>query len=216
MRQQAGVALYGTLVIAYLFLGGASGGTFLVTATWSLALHHLYPHRSALVRRDFRLLRERIYAIATAVLAAAMLCLLWDLNYPDRALMIFAFARPTVLTFGACALTALLAIGALLVLANLFHIRFFSGTVKGILEAACAILAVAVMGYTGVFLYSNVGVPFWHSLFWWGFSSAPPYLRAFPQLCSSITSRMQRQSESTPFGLCKSVTSLALPQSSPS
>ena len=102
--------MYGTLVIAYLFLGGASGGTFLVTATWSLALHHLYPHRSALVRRDFRLLRERIYAIATAVLAAAMLCLLWDLNYPDRALMIFAFARPTVLTFGACALTALLAI----------------------------------------------------------------------------------------------------------
>lgn len=157
--------MYGTLVIAYLFLGGASGGTFLVTATWSLALHHLYPHRSALVRRDFRLLRERIYAIATAVLAAAMLCLLWDLNYPDRALMIFAFARPTVLTFGACALTALLAIGALLVLANLFHIRFFSGTVKSILEAACAILAVAVMGYTGVFLYSNVGVPFWHSLF---------------------------------------------------
>ena len=31
--------MYGTLVIAYLFLGGAAGGAFLVTAVWSLALH---------------------------------------------------------------------------------------------------------------------------------------------------------------------------------
>ena len=128
-------------------------------------LHHFYPHRSALVRRDFRLMRGRIYAIATGMLTAAMLCLLWDLDYPDRALMIFMFARPTVLTFGACVLTSLLAVGVLLVLANLFHIRFFTGAFKRILEVACAILAAAVMGYTGVFLYSNVGIPLWHSPF---------------------------------------------------
>ncbi len=157
--------MYGTLIIAYLFLGGASGGTFLVMAVWSLMLHHFYPHRSALVRRDFRLMRGRIYAIATGMLTAAMLCLLWDLDYPDRALMIFMFARPTVLTFGACVLTSLLAVGVLLVLANLFHIRFFTGAFKRILEVACAILAAAVMGYTGVFLYSNVGIPLWHSPF---------------------------------------------------
>lgn len=157
--------MYGTLIIAYLFLGGASGGTFLVMAVWSLMLHHFYPHRSALVRRDFRLMRGRIYAIATGMLTAAMLCLLWDLDYPDRALMIFMFARPTVLTFGACVLTSLLAVGVLLVLANLFHIRFFTGAFKRVLEAACAILAAAVMGYTGVFLYSNVGIPLWHSPF---------------------------------------------------
>lgn len=157
--------MYGTLVIAYLFLGGAAGGTFLVMATWSLVLHHAYPHRSALVRRDFRLLRGHVYAIATAVLVAAMLCLLWDLDYPDRALMIFSFARPTVLTFGACVLAALLAVGVLLVLANLFHFRFFTGAFKRILEVVCAVLAAAVMGYTGVFLYSNVGIPFWHSPF---------------------------------------------------
>lgn len=157
--------MYGTLIIAYLFLGGASGGTFLVMAVWSLLLHHFYPHRSALVRRDFRLMRGRIYAIATGMLTAAMLCLLWDLDYPDRALMIFMFARPTVLTFGACVLTSLLAVGVLLVLANLFHIRFFTGAFKRIFEVACAILAAAVMGYTGVFLYSNVGIPLWHSPF---------------------------------------------------
>lgn len=157
--------MYGTLIIAYLFLGGASGGTFLVMAVWSLLLHHFYPHRSALVRRDFRLMRGRIYAIATGMLTAAMLCLLWDLDYPDRALMIFMFARPTVLTFGTCVLTSLLAVGVLLVLANLFHIRFFTGAFKRIFEVACAILAAAVMGYTGVFLYSNVGIPLWHSPF---------------------------------------------------
>ena len=157
--------MYGTLIIAYLFLGGASGGTFLVMAVWSLMLHHFYPHRSALVRRDFRLMRGRIYAIATGMLTAAMLCLLWDLDYPDRALMIFMFARPTVLTFGACVLTSLLAVGVLLVISNLIHIRFFTGAFKRILEVACAILAAAVMGYTGVFLYSNVGIPLWHSPF---------------------------------------------------
>ena len=162
-RQQAGVVLYGTLVIAYLFLGGAAGGTFLVMASWSLVLHRSYPHRSALVRRDFRLLRGRIYALATATLAAAMLCLLWDLDYPERALMIFMAARPTVLTFGACVLTGLLIVGALLVLANLFHLRFFTGAFKRMLEVVCASLAIAVMGYTGVFLYSNVGISFWHT-----------------------------------------------------
>ena len=145
--------MYGTLIIAYLFLGGASGGTFLVSSLVG----------SEMCIRDR--MRGRIYAIATGMLTAAMLCLLWDLDYPDRALMIFMFARPTVLTFGACVLTSLLAVGVLLVLANLFHIRFFTGAFKRILEVACAILAAAVMGYTGVFLYSNVGIPLWHSPF---------------------------------------------------
>ena len=155
--------MYGTLVIAYLFLGGAAGGTFLVAATWSLALHRSCPYRSALVRRDFRILRGRMYALATAILAAAMLCLLWDLDYPERALMVFRAARPTVLTFGACVLAGQLAVGLLLVLANLFHFRVFSGALKRILEIICVALAAAVMGYTGVFLYSNVGISFWHT-----------------------------------------------------
>ncbi|MEC4271819.1 NrfD/PsrC family molybdoenzyme membrane anchor subunit [Adlercreutzia sp. R25] len=157
--------VYGTLVIAYLFLGGAAGGTFLVMAAWSLTLHRALPHRSAPARREFRILRGRAYAVATAALAAAMLCLLWDLDYPERALTIFTAARPTVLTFGACVLAALLGVGLLLTLVNLFHLRFFSGRVKRVLDCLCALLAIAVMGYTGVFLYSNVGIAFWHTFF---------------------------------------------------
>jgi formate-dependent nitrite reductase membrane component NrfD len=156
--------LYGTLVIAYLFLGGAAGGAFLVTAVWSLALHRKPLGRSHALRREFRVLRGRSYAIAALALASSMLCLLWDLDYPERALLIFTSARPTVLTFGACALSALLGVGALLALANLLHLRIFSGRIKHILDSACALLAAAVMGYTGVFLYSNIGIAFWHSL----------------------------------------------------
>ena len=116
---------YGALVIAYLFLGGAAGGAFLVMSIWSLSLHRSFPHRSAQVRREFRILRGRTYAIATLVLAASMLCLLWDLDYPERALLIFLSARPTVLTFGACVLSALLGVGVLLTLANLLHLKIF-------------------------------------------------------------------------------------------
>lgn len=157
--------IYGTLIIAYLFLGGAAGGTFLVMSLWSLVLHHSRSHRSAPMRHEFRILRGRTYAVATIGLAAAMLCLLWDLDYPERALMIFTAARPTVLTFGASVLAALLGVGLLLTLANLFHIRLFSGRVKRVLDVLCALLATAVMGYTGVFLYSNVGIAFWHTFF---------------------------------------------------
>lgn len=156
---------YGALVIAYLFLGGAAGGAFLVMSIWSLSLHRSFPHRSAQVRREFRILRGRTYAIATLVLAASMLCLLWDLDYPERALLIFLSARPTVLTFGACVLSALLGVGALLTLANLLHLKIFSSRAKRVLDGICALLAAAVMGYTGVFLYSNIGIAFWHTAF---------------------------------------------------
>lgn len=155
--------LYGTLVIAYLFLGGAAGGTFLVMAVWSLVLHRSLPHRSGLKRREFRILRGRVYVTGLVLLAGAMLCLLADLYYPERALLVFLQPRPTPLTFGAYSLATLLLLGVLLTLANLFHERF-SGCAKKVLEILCATAAAAAMGYTGVFLYSNVGISFWHSL----------------------------------------------------
>lgn len=155
--------MYGILVIAYLFLGGAAGGTFLVMSAWSLRLHSRYPFRTGQMRESFRGLKSFVYAAATAALALALVCLLWDLDHPDRALLIFTEARPTVLTFGAFTLSLLLLLGILLTLANLFHVRLLGGRVKRVLELLCIPAAVAVMGYTGVFLYSNIGIPFWHT-----------------------------------------------------
>lgn len=155
--------MYGILVITYLFLGGAAGGTFLVMSVWSLWLHSRYPFRTGQVRQAFRNLKSFVYAAATVALALALVCLLWDLGYPHRALLIFSLARPTPLTFGAFTLSLLLVLGLLLTAANLFHVRWLNGRVKRVLELLCAPAAVAAMGYTGVFLYSNLGIPFWHT-----------------------------------------------------
>ena len=155
--------MYGTLIIAYLFLGGAAGGAFLVMAAWSLAFHRHVPHRSDRLRLAFRTLKARVYPAATAILAVAMVCLWWDLEMPHRALLIFLIPRPTVLTFGAAVLACELMLGILLTLANLFHLRFLTGRVKRTLEILCCLCSIAVMAYTGVFLMSNIGVPLWHT-----------------------------------------------------
>lgn len=155
--------MYGPLVIAYLFLGGAAGGSFLVMAVWSLVLHGLFPFRTGEMRLSFRALKSAVYALATATLLAALICLWWDLYHPERALLLLTEGRPTVLTFGAAVLAGQLAVGVLLTLANLFHVRFLNGRVKRVLEVLCVPTSLAVMGYTGVFLYSNIGIPFWHT-----------------------------------------------------
>ena len=155
--------MYSTLIIAYLFLGGAAGGAFLVMAAWSLAFHRRSLARSDRLRTAFRALRAVVYPAATVMLAVSMVCLWWDLEMPDRALLIFLIPRPTVLTFGAAVLTVELTLGLLLTLANLFHSRLLNGRVKRVLEIACCICSVAVMAYTGFFLMSNIGVPLWRT-----------------------------------------------------
>lgn len=165
IRAASGDVLYGTLIIAYLFLGGAGGGAFLVTSVWSLAFHRHGRTHSDRLREAFRSLRRIVYPLATALVAVAMLCLLWDLEHPERALLIFVLARPTVLTFGAIVLALQLFVGGLLTLANLFHLRALGGRVKRSLEIACCPIAIAVMGYTGVFLMSTIGIPLWQTPF---------------------------------------------------
>lgn len=155
--------MYSTLVIAYLFLGGAASGAFLVMASWSLAFHKQYPLRSERPREYFRALKARVYAVSTVLLVLALICLLWDLKRPDRALLIFLKPHATPLTFGAYTLALLLLIGVVLMLANVFHLQPLRGRVKQILEIACIPFALAAMSYTGVFLYSNISIAFWHT-----------------------------------------------------
>lgn len=146
-----------------MFLGGASGGAFFVMAAWSLGFYRrMHAYHPRLVRA-FKSLQTCVYAIATAMLIAAMACLLWDLLYPERALLIFLRPRFTVLTFGAFSLAAELAIGTALAIANVFDVAFLNGRIKRILEVLCCICSVAVITYTGVFLASNASVPFWNT-----------------------------------------------------
>lgn len=153
--------MYGTLVIAYLFLGGAAAGGFFMMAAWSLFFRR--SDRTYRHVRAFESLRARMYTICLIMLALALLMLLWDLEYPHKALLVFLRPHATAITFGAYSLIALGLLGALLVLGALFRFRLGAGWISRALEALCCVLSLAVMGYTGIFLASNPAVAFWNT-----------------------------------------------------
>ncbi len=155
---------FGSLVIAYLFLGGASAGAFFVMSVWSLGFHasDTVARHHVRLRTAFKALKSRVYTISLIMLAVSLICLVFDLQYPDRALLLFLRPRLTPMTFGAFALAIEALLGLLLALSNVFKIPFLSGGVKRILEILCAICSIAVMGYTGVLLASQEAVALWH------------------------------------------------------
>lgn len=158
--------MYGSLIIAYLFLGGAAAGALLAVSAWSLAFHRaaaratLHPSLTA----AFSALRKNVYLVGFVLLAFAMVCLLWDLGAPHRALLIFTQPRPTVLTFGAYTLTVEATIAALLAAGHLFgRPRLEGSRMLTALEILCCLGALATMTYTGVFLASNPAIAFWNT-----------------------------------------------------
>lgn len=153
-------SLFGMLVIMYLFLGGASAGAFFVMSLWSLVFHRrddVHDHR---MRLAFKALLGRCYALCFALLAVAALCLVWDLGSPERALLLFTKAHPTVLTLGAFSLAAQLLIGLTLATANLFALPRLGGRAKQVLEVLCCACSCVVMAYTGLLLAGSA-IPFW-------------------------------------------------------
>ncbi len=156
--------VYGILITTYLFLGGAASGSLLIMCSWSLIFHYRKSHRSPRIRRAFRALKSAVYTISFILLAISVLCLAFDLASPHRAYLLFMRPHPTPITFGAFALTFGLAIGFLLVVANLLRPRAMNGYVKGALEALGVVCSICIMAYTGVFLYTQPAVAIWHTV----------------------------------------------------
>lgn len=151
--------LYGSLVIAYLFLGGTAAGALLVISAWSLFFRRTqHPSR---IQMAFETLRHRVYLAGVALLIFAMVCLLWDLGNPGRALLVFLRPHPTVITFGAYTLAIETLLAALLLLASSSQSALpLHGRARGAVEVLCCIGGLATMAYTGVFLFQG-GIPFW-------------------------------------------------------
>ena len=145
-------ALYGMLVIAYLFLGGASAGALFVMCAWSLHFHRNEHRYSRRMRLAFKSLLSRCCAVATLALAASIACLVFDLGTPERALLMFLQPHATLLTLGAYALVLELLLGMALSAANVFDKPHFGGKGKRALEIACCACSCVVMAYTGMFL----------------------------------------------------------------
>lgn len=179
-------AMYGPLVIAYLFLGGTAAGGLFCMSAWSLALGALAsrtatPSRSARARRAlppgsrrrgmaFDTLQARVYPLCLAALILAVVFLFWDLGRPDRALLLFTRPHATLLTFGAFCLAAEALVGFLLVLASrtqrLARLQRHgerATRARRVLEATCCLLSLATMAYTGAFLSDSPAIPFWNT-----------------------------------------------------
>lgn len=96
------------------------------------------------------------------MLVFAMVCLLWDLGNPGRALLVFLHPHPTVITFGAYTLAVETLVATLLSLASLSQSPLsLHGRARGAVEILCCVGALATMAYTGVFLFQG-GIPFWN------------------------------------------------------
>ncbi|RDC03129.1 NrfD/PsrC family molybdoenzyme membrane anchor subunit [Eggerthella lenta] len=162
------------LIVAYLFLGGAGSGAFVVLAyldvRYADALGPRLAARGAasasagiVEKRHFALLLKRGYAAAFATLALGALCLLADVGRPEAAYLLFT--RPTwsyisvgTFSLSLCALCAFV----VAVIGN-FALPAAAKRVKPIALAMGFVAALFVMTYTGVFLQSMNAVALWQS-----------------------------------------------------
>lgn len=152
--------MFGMLVIMYLFLGGASAGACFVMSLWSLVFHRNDDRRSPRLRLAFKALLGRCYGICFVLLVVAVLCLVWDLGSPSRALLLFTRAQPTILTLGAFSLAAELLIVLALATTNLFGLPRLVGRAKKAVEVLCCLCSCVVMAYTGLLL-ADSAIPLW-------------------------------------------------------
>lgn len=172
---KGGDAVFGNLVVAYLFLGGAGAG-----ACFVLSVLALRTPSSALAACDdsslswtparFRPLPSyaRLFArgqtTALSFLVLGACCLAADLGRFDKVLLLFVRPAPTVLSFGAWSLTACACLAAAMALA--WRSSFRKATVRALRTMALvqAIAAFFTMVYTGLLLGSLAAVPLWHGV----------------------------------------------------
>ena len=129
--------MFGSLIVAYLFLGGAGGGMVALLSACALVrgfdrggtvrtpIAGRHPRRDGPRRRGAGRLASpalpspapcpppslfaRGYAVASAALALGVLCLLGDLGRPERFLYVLLHPPASVLTFGSVVLGCTLA-----------------------------------------------------------------------------------------------------------
>ncbi len=152
--------MYGSLVIAYLFFGGAAAGALFVISAWSITLR--CAGMSPRMAEAFHALRVRAYAIGLVLLILAMVCLLWDLERPERALLLFLRPHPTAITFGAYTLAIECLIAALLFTTYCLGRPAWGQRMLTVIEVICCLGALSTMTYTGVFLLQSA-IPLWQS-----------------------------------------------------
>ena len=158
-----------SLVVWYLFLGGAGAGVLFVTAI----LECLSPHVVKTSRTDWlawykpKDVYSRFFAPAYGVgffaVVLGMICLLFDLGRSDRILAIFLQPTLSFISVGTFALVALLVAAAVMVAVWAFGRDRVPQIAMWVVRIFTIGISFVVMAYTGLLLSSMPGVPLWVS-----------------------------------------------------
>lgn len=162
--------MFSELVVAYLFFGGTGAGACVVLGLLECANIGRYgvlpaPAMPGPGRRGRRRslgarflvpheLMARGWAVCLLLLAAGALCLAADLGRPERILALWVSPRPSVVTLGAWALLAALAVAAFLAAASNAGCPRMSPAVVLALSVAAVAAGSVTAAYTGVLLGS--------------------------------------------------------------
>lgn len=158
--------MFSDLAVLYLLLGGAGAGTLAVCCVLDLTLvRQPFGFAAGYAPGPSANARERTidfaFLLGFAFLIVGVACLMADLGRLDRVMSLFASPHPTALTVGSYSLAALLALGAGLALVRFMYLPDVPQVVVRIAEAAAFLVALVVMGYTGVLLQGIGGVALW-------------------------------------------------------
>jgi formate-dependent nitrite reductase membrane component NrfD len=155
------VALFGILIICYLFLGGLGAGLCLVFAAIGLSVPGVHLRQGILLeqRRFF----QAGFTAACVILVAATLLLLADVGAYAALPALFLSGKTTYLNVGAYLLVAAIALSLLLtwLWSTRPHIKWRKSFAA--LHVVAAVIALAVALYTGLFLADMRAVPLWNT-----------------------------------------------------
>ncbi len=164
--------MFGTLIVCYLFLGGAGAGLCLVVTVLALRVPVdlvavVAPRRygggcGRVVDAPgaYRRLIGAGYAVSLVALALGMVCLLADVGRADRVLLLLMYPTGSFIAVGTWALVLCSVLALLLacVWAGLVRAGVLVVRVLSVLTLA---VALVVMVYTGLLLQSLDAIPLW-------------------------------------------------------
>ncbi|MGV8083895.1 MAG: NrfD/PsrC family molybdoenzyme membrane anchor subunit [Coriobacteriia bacterium] len=151
--------LFGSLIVWYLFLGGAGSGAFVVSVLLDWAARRSGDRPNSALRK-LAGLGESI-GLATVLLGTVFL--LADLGRIDRMYTLFTQPTFSAVSVGAYAILLFSVCAFYLIAVRHFSLREYSAQLTIGVEAASVVFAIVVMVYTGVLLAGMRAVALWSS-----------------------------------------------------